>query len=114
MQVVTLGRLLLKFHYACLAAHNAQTQRQIDLRLVANTSLPPTTPINSAISNKAGNEMCGTGTAAVDEPSDVSHASPMPSASTSNCCGLAAGFYSDEEFETQVRLASRLTEPDSD
>ena len=26
----------------------------------------------------------------------------------------AAGFYSDEEFETQVRLASRLTEPDSD
>ena len=28
--------------------------------------------------------------------------------------GWAAGFYSDEEFETQVRLASRLTAPDSD
>jgi AcrR family transcriptional regulator len=28
--------------------------------------------------------------------------------------GWAAGFYSDEEFETQVRLASRLREPDSD
>lgn len=28
--------------------------------------------------------------------------------------GWAAGFYSDEEFEKQVRLASRLTEPNSD
>ncbi len=28
--------------------------------------------------------------------------------------GWAAGFYSDEEFEKQVRLASRLTDPDSD
>ena len=27
--------------------------------------------------------------------------------------GWAAGFYSDEEFEKQVRLASRLTDPDS-
>jgi AcrR family transcriptional regulator len=27
--------------------------------------------------------------------------------------GWAAGFYSDEEFEIQVRLASRLTDPDS-
>ena len=28
--------------------------------------------------------------------------------------GWAAGFYSDEEFEKQVRLASRLSDPDSD
>ena len=27
--------------------------------------------------------------------------------------GWAAGFYSDEEFEKQVRLAGRLTDPDT-
>ena len=28
-------------------------------------------------------------------------------------CGWAAGFYSDEEFEKQVRLTGRLSEPDT-
>jgi hypothetical protein len=27
--------------------------------------------------------------------------------------GWAAGFYSDEEFEKQVRLAGRLSDPDA-
>ena len=27
--------------------------------------------------------------------------------------GWAAGFYSDEEFEKQVRVAGRLTDPDA-
>ena len=83
------------------APREGRRPAQIDLREIAKVPLTPMMPIISVINHKrvnevwetwtgAGNKVREPGPGADNDSAEVSHASPRPSTSPSDCFGLAA------------------------